>query len=124
MGIGPRRALCYTVRLMKFQRAAFIALGLLLLASAPLAGCGAMVGDSCEVDTDCGTGLLCDTTLPDGYCTLGDCAQLGCADKGICVHYDDRTSFCMAPCESSDDCRSGYACQTDPGPHAFCGITP
>ena len=122
--IGPTLTLCYTVRLMKFLRAATTLVGLLLFAALPLAGCGALVGDSCEVDTDCGTGLLCDTTLPEGYCTLGDCSRLGCADKGICVHYDDYTSFCMAPCESSSDCREGYACLSEPGPHAFCGLTP
>jgi hypothetical protein len=87
-----------------------------------LTGCGAIVGDSCEVDTDCGTGLSCDTTLPDGYCTLGDCARFGCSDEGVCVRFDAYTSFCMAPCTSAGDCRDDYECIGGQGPHDFCGL--
>ena len=97
-----------------------IVLSLLALA---LGACGAVVGDSCTMDTDCGAGLACDTTFPDGYCTLAQCDALGCSDSGVCVHFDAYTSYCMAPCESSSDCRAGYTCIEEQGPHAFCGLT-
>jgi len=87
-----------------------------------LGACGSLAGDACEMDTDCGASLVCDTTFPEGYCTLGQCATLGCSDKGICVHFDPYTSYCMAPCAASDECRDGYECVEEQGPHAFCGL--
>ena len=120
--VGSGRTLCYIVPVMTHPWIQTATTGLFALALIFASGCGAVVGDSCEVDTDCGTGLACDTTFPDGYCTLGDCQRLGCADKGICVHFDAYTSYCMAPCESADDCRSDYTCISDLGPHDFCGL--
>jgi len=93
----------------------------LVVATAPLAGaCSAVVGDACETQTDCGASLFCERSMPEGYCTLADCHERGCPDEGVCIVFDPDTSYCMAPCESNGDCRDGYACVEDFGPHPFC----
>ena len=94
---------------------------LLLFATVVMfAGCAAMVGDTCTVDADCGQGLTCDISMPDGYCTLSDCDLSVCPDEGVCIVFDDDTSYCMLPCSGDGDCRSGYLCVTDFGVHPFC----
>jgi len=93
-------------------------LGLLTVAS----GCASIVGDDCTNDSDCGSGLLCDGSLPDGYCTRPECDSEGCPTPGMCVTFDDETSYCMKPCTAGDDCRPGYQCVADFGPHPFCAV--
>jgi hypothetical protein len=107
------------------ERLRFLA-GLVALA---LAGCTPSIGDKCQLSTDCslnGT-VLCDTSQPNGYCTVFNCAGNDCQPSSTCVlfapeipgcPYDDRArartgrSFCMAPCGSNSDCRTGdgYIC--------------
>jgi hypothetical protein len=71
---------------------------------------------------------LCDTSQPDGYCTVFNCTGDGCPDKAACVLFNaaipgcgfsDRAgpngsrsgrSFCVQRCQSSSDCRAGYVC--------------
>lgn len=97
---------------------------------AGIAACTPEIGDKCQVSTDCSVrgDRLCDTSQPGGYCTQLNCGGNGCADEASCVLFDaalpgcaysDRAgpfgsrvarSFCMAKCESNDDCRSGYVC--------------
>lgn len=93
-------------------------LGLLMLT----AGCAAIVGDECVHDSDCGTGLLCDSSLPGGYCTRPGCEASGCSAEGLCVIFNEEISYCMKPCESGEDCRSSYKCVTDFGPFPFCAV--
>lgn len=107
----------------------FLRITVILLALAPLAiGCGAQVGDECEVQTDCGAGLICEQSLPGGYCTLTDCERDGCPEEGVCIRFATNVSYCMLQCDSSDDCRDGYRCVDDFGSTAFCndaqGATP
>ena len=85
-----------------------------------LTGCRNVVGDSCESALDCSDGLDCEVTMPDGYCTREGCDSLGCPDEGICVLFDDHTSYCMKPCSEDADCRETYVCVQEFGPHPFC----
>ena len=111
--------------------------GLALLAAALLgaaaAGCTPKIGSKCTLSTDCSvTGdRVCDTSQPNGYCTVLNCSNNSCPDHAVCVlfqanvpgcAYDDyqspsRTgrSFCMEHCNENSDCRQseGYTC-TDP----------
>jgi hypothetical protein len=109
-------------------------LALLLVAAgliAALSGCSPKIGDHCVLNTDCGTSgtLVCDTSLPNGYCTQFNCTPDVCQNKAACVAlepalpgcpYDDyhspsRTSrtLCLAQCQSDSDCRQndGYVCE-------------
>lgn len=83
-------------------------------------GCASVVGDDCAADSDCGTGLVCERSLPGGYCTVEDCLIDGCPDEGVCIEFDTFTSFCMDPCQGAGDCREGYVCVDDFGAHPFC----
>ncbi|MCA9514444.1 MAG: hypothetical protein KC635_05840 [Myxococcales bacterium] len=103
--------------LRRAPMAALAAVALLLLA-AP--ACSNLVGDSCETSADCGSQMYCEQSLPDGYCTVRDCLDRTCPDEGICIRFTEDVSYCMAPCESKSDCRDGYRCVKDFGPHGFC----
>jgi hypothetical protein len=102
----------------------------LLLALA--VGCKPKIGDECKISTDCSAAgdRLCDITAPGGYCTVYNCEPGACPeDESLCVEFGAQRSpiaacqdlqspspyartFCMATCESDDDCRDGYECAT------------
>ena len=103
--------------------AAFVVLGVTAAAA-----CAPAIGDDCELSTDCSQlgDRLCDTTQPGGYCTIFNCEPDTCPDA-MCVGFnfkldpacgaaDDgrwgrfERTFCMAPCDQTDDCRDGYVC--------------
>lgn len=76
------------------------------------------LGDSCDRSGGC-TGGTClrefDTGLPGAFCTYVGCtvgadAEDGCPDDGVCVEGEE-DDLCFAGCETSDDCRDGYACR-------------
>jgi hypothetical protein len=115
----------------KCKSATAVAMGVLAaLAAMMLAGCTPSIGDKCALSTDCSLrgDRICDTSQPNGYCTVFNCPPNLCPDKGACVMfqaavpgcaYDDyqspsRTSraFCMAHCQGDSDCRQsdGYIC--------------
>ena len=102
---------------------ALLTWGLALLAASLAVGCKPQVGDSCKLSTDCSvTGdRLCDTSQPDGYCTIFNCDTDTCPGESVCAefhpgnnppHSSTRHSrrFCVASCQSASDCRSGYVC--------------
>jgi hypothetical protein len=109
-------------------------------AAAGVSGCRPEIGDKCIISTDCSTrgDRLCDTSQPSGYCTQFNCKKDSCPDEAACVlfnaavpgcGYDDRAgpygsrvarSFCVASCETNEDCRSGYVC-ADPREAPFDG---
>ncbi len=97
----------------------------LILATAlfVLGGCSAKPGDACEINTDCGQSMVCERSLPEGYCTRENCAVVECPAGGLCVQFDADTSYCMQPCEQDEDCRDGYICVAQFGPHPFCNDT-
>ena len=105
---------------MRSPAIALWALVLIGLSGATVAGCTAVVGDACETQTDCGKTMFCERSLPAGYCTLKDCKVSGCPSEGVCIAFDEETSWCMAVCDKNSDCRDGYRCVTDFGGHRFC----
>ncbi|KYF92586.1 hypothetical protein BE20_11335 [Sorangium cellulosum] len=50
--------------------------------------------------------------FPSGHCTGACNTDSDCAGGGVCIAL---TTFnmCVAPCETADDCRDGYMCDTD-----------
>ena len=119
---------------------------LLLVFALVAPACTAVTGDACQSQSDCGTKMYCEPSLTDGYCTRKDCETSGCSDEGVCVVFyqtypdpvDGSTSdevaassfvsYCMRQCSKRSDCRGGYECVKDYGPHAFCsdsrGVVP
>ncbi len=92
------------------------------------AACTPKIGDKCVLSTDCSQqgDRQCDTSLPNGYCTVYNCGPNGCPDFAACYlfhpevqgcDYNDRQpsrtskSFCMAGCTTNSDCREGYECK-------------
>src|SRR5262245_28782560 len=80
-------------------------------------GCTPGIGDSCKLSTDCSAlgDRLCDTSQPDGYCTVFNCDPGGCPSEASCVEFhptSERFSrrFCVRHCDSPSDCRAGYVC--------------
>ena len=91
-------------------------------------GCSAKIGDKCTIGTDCSqTGSrACDTSLPDGYCTIFNCEPDSCPSESACIGfvtapstlmacastYENREirRFCMRGCSSTSECRAGYEC--------------
>jgi len=101
--------------------------GLLLAASMVVllafgAACTPQVGDACETNQQCNTGAICDTTAPEGYCTLTPCTQNNCPEESACVEFETEETFCMLRCTEDGDCRTGYACRFDRGPIGFCYV--
>lgn len=109
-----------------------LCLALLLLAAAAT-GCRPQIGDECVSSVDCSAqgDRLCDSSQPDGYCTIFSCEPDNCPEQdSVCVGFglelaqscdapnnaaDPRwprfeRTFCMAPCETDDDCRESYQC--------------
>jgi|HubBroStandDraft_1064217.scaffolds.fasta_scaffold20039_3 hypothetical protein len=102
----------------------------LVVLAVAIVGCGPKIGDHCLVSSDCATNgsRVCDTSQPDGYCTVFNCMDDSCPNNAACVvlmpsvpgcPYNDyqtpsRSSrtLCMATCNSDSDCRTdnGYIC--------------
>lgn len=98
--------------------------------AALLFGCQPSIGDHCIQSTDCSPAgdRLCDTSQPNGYCTIFNCLPNRCPSEAACVAtnisvlgcpYDDRHSpsrasrqLCVRKCNHDSDCRvdEGYAC--------------
>ena len=91
-----------------------------VLALAGTIGCAPKVGDACTTNIDCGTPVTCDLSQPGGYCTVQNCLEGSCPEDSVCVTFSNSEKWCMAMCDSGDDCRSGYECLSDLGPHPFC----
>jgi hypothetical protein len=100
-----------------------------------LEGCTPAIGDRCALSTDCSIqgSRICDTSQPNGYCTVFSCSANSCPDNSACIEfgasvpgcpYDDygapsrvARSMCMRTCVNDSDCRrgEGYVC-ADPEP--------
>ena len=81
-----------------------------LLLGALLSACGPKIGDSCDQNADCGTGLRCDLATEDGYCTQTPCRAGECPVGSKCIDFGTETTWCMLSCTSDDDCREGLVC--------------
>jgi hypothetical protein len=97
-----------------------------------LLGCQPSIGDHCVQSTDCSTtgDRLCDTSQPNGACTIFNCLPNRCPSGSGCIltnpsifgcDYDDRHApsrlshqLCAKQCNQDSDCRigEGYACIT------------
>ena len=103
--------------------------GLLAALALMTTGCAPEIGDPCTTSLDCSQlgDRLCDTSQPEGYCTVFNCETDGCPEDSICMGFgfeldpactsveDPRWSrfertFCMIGCEDDEDCRPGYDC--------------
>ena len=80
---------------------------------------GASVGDECGDDGECPAGGFCLAEdfggWPSGAC-ITECdyeSGTGCADGAICANPFGFGGFCLAGCESDDDCRDSYQCAAD-----------
>jgi len=86
---------------------------------------GGAVGDACSTGTDCATGQC---ITPDasklyfgGYCTVFDCdqKQQPCPTGSACKPGGDGRYYCLKDCDpmlNKQQCRTGYACCSGPGP--------
>lgn len=75
----------------------------------------AAVGDSCAADADCGAGATCLTAgFPGGLCTAECSGTVACPDGSLCASLasDANTAYCAVSCNSNDDCRNGYTCNS------------
>lgn len=96
-------------------------LSLALAASTLAIGCAPAIGDECETALDCSSqgSRICDRTQPNGYCTIEGCENGTCPEGSVCVKFRPliervATSYCMAGCDNTSDCRNdeGYRCRT------------
>lgn len=89
------------------------------------------IGSPCAKDADCGgTGFMCMTDHPDGYCVkMCDIKNVDkdCPTEGVC-QFDGMAGECHKKCDKPADCRTGYDCapaSMDPmntASHAFCDM--
>ena len=102
----------------------------LVCSAVALVGCAPKIGDHCLTSSDCATNgsRICDTSQPDGYCTIFNCTDDSCPNHAACVvlqpsvpgcpydEYDTPSrstrTLCLATCNSDSDCRTddGYIC--------------
>ncbi len=99
-------------------------LALVVLLFSLATACAAAVGDECSSNTDCGRELVCDTSMPGGYCTRSNCETSSCPEEGVCIEFPDQSRFCMLRCEGGSDCRDGYQCVSNWGDLPFCSAAP
>jgi hypothetical protein len=117
---------------MAHRSRALIASLVALLASASLPlGCARRIGDGCTLDTDCSINndRRCDISQVGGYCTVAECDRSSCPDDALCVEFFSDVArrarrFCMAPCVTDGDCRSGYTCQAPDAQGLFTACPP
>src|SRR5438094_664859 len=68
------------------------------------------IGKACRTDVDCGgSGRICATSAPGGYCTKVCTGDADCGTGAACD-----TSFCVKKCTADSSCRTGdgYGCVT------------
>ena len=71
------------------------------------------VGATCTATSGCDVGLMCNTTVPAGYCTTS-CTTSGstteCPEESVCDAIAGTAITCVKICKSSADCRSDQDC--------------
>jgi hypothetical protein len=96
----------------------------LALALGLLAGCGREIGDACATSLDCSTNgeRSCDSTLPDGYCTVQGCDYNTCPDGSACVRFFTGT-FVNRPCSYLDEDSGGAGARDDCSHDEVCALS-
>ncbi len=81
-----------------------------------LAACGddpLNVGATCTATAGCDDDLMCNTTVPGGYCTAA-CTTSGsteqCPDGAVCDTISGTAIACVQICKAADDCRADLDC--------------
>ncbi len=92
----------------------------LFACSLGLLACTPEIGDDCNGNADCGSGRVCDRSMPGGYCTSSPCDVNGCPEEAVCIEFFDGSSWCMRHCDDNGDCRGGYRCEKGTGDYKFC----
>jgi hypothetical protein len=71
------------------------------------------VGSACTATDGCDEELMCDTTVPAGYCTKA-CTMAGstseCPEESICDAVAGTAMECVKTCKTSADCRTDQDC--------------
>jgi hypothetical protein len=96
---------------------------LALLGLLGLAACGEEIGDECSVSTDCSSDgdRICDTSSPNGYCTVSGCDHDSCPDEAVCVRFFGAATSTLTcdpaiedteanVCSAAEICTVGGAC--------------
>ncbi|MBL6976264.1 MAG: hypothetical protein ISR64_11075 [Deltaproteobacteria bacterium] len=83
---------------------------LVVAAGVALTACGRQIGDDCGSNVDCGSGRICDTSQPGGYCTVSPCRPDYCPSESICVEFTPDDTYCMRQCDANEECRKDYEC--------------
>lgn len=90
-----------------------------------LVGCGAVIGDPCTVNTECGPGVCLNRDFAPGglcslVCTVGGAA---CPAGSACIAgaVDRDTAGCLLSCAKDADCRTGYLCREESGSRVCVG---
>ena len=84
---------------------------------------GAEIGDPCEEDDDCVSGLDClgypdNANFTGGYCGSTECSSdSDCGDDGICAEIFGEAT-CLRECADDLGCRGGYSCADFDGDNA------
>jgi hypothetical protein len=54
-----------------------------------VSACGHNVGDDCHTNIDCSPlgDRFCDTSAPNGYCTVDGCDYNTCPDEAVCIRF-------------------------------------
>ncbi len=76
-----------------------------------------VVGDACDSNADCGSGLFCEGGFTGGYCTA-DCVDVAsdCPAGSTCFDVGGGDQICFDDCDSDADCtRGGYICDVVDG---------
>ena len=70
---------------------------------------GALVGGSCELNSDCDEQCLSGGDYPEGTCSVSCDTDDDCPDGTNCI--DEDGGVCLLSCELPSDCRGGYTCK-------------
>jgi hypothetical protein len=102
---------------MRFAWSAFH-VAIVFTASIAATGCSPSIGDGCKTNVDCSRlgDRFCDTSAPNGYCTVDGCNQGTCPDGALCVRF--LTADLDRPCDLGatfpvNGCRADERCVCD-----------
>jgi hypothetical protein len=97
------------------------------LALPAVAACGHKIGDSCSFASDCSPegDRICDSSSPDGYCTIPGCDVGTCPQDSVCIQFFpvlnlDKTCAGPQDCSIDEICTVGGKCAQRSSEVRFC----